>query len=50
MSRIRIDGQIINAAWLDNGEEIPICNGEFDVKPFAYGNSFSIRVAKFYIE
>ena len=44
---IRIDKPIKSARWLDNNEEIEIVNkNAFLLKPFNYGQSYSVRVAK----
>ncbi|MBQ8295585.1 MAG: alpha-L-fucosidase, partial [Clostridia bacterium] len=45
--QVCIEMEIERAEWLDNGEEIEVENGKFDIKPFQYGQSFSIRIAKF---
>ena len=34
-----------NAVWLDSGERIAVQNHSFEVKPFSYGTSLSVRVA-----
>ncbi len=47
--QVRINAKIKNAVWLDTEEPIEVKNGTFDVKPFAYGISRAIRVAKFEI-
>jgi len=44
--QVCVEMEMENAEWLDNGEKIEIENGKFDVKPFQYGQSCSIRVAK----
>ena len=41
--------QIKKAEWLDNGEKISVENDGFNVKPFEYGRSYCVRVAKFKI-
>lgn len=38
--------KIKSACWLDSGEKIAIENNRFAVKPFPYGTSLSVRVAK----
>lgn len=38
--------KIRRGVWLDSGEKIKIRKNEFDVKPFTYGTSLSVRVAK----
>lgn len=50
MRQVRVDGQIIDAEWLDNGEKIEVQNNAFCVKPFSYGQSGSVRVAKMKIK
>lgn len=47
IGQVRIEYGIRNAEWLDNGEKIAVKNGCFDIKPFLYGESHSIRIAKF---
>ena len=44
--KVKVDKDIDFAEWLDNGEKIDFSDGEFNVKPFGYGESYSIRVAK----
>ncbi len=44
--QVCVEMEIESAEWLDNGETIEIKNGKFDVKPFMYGESYSIRIAK----
>ncbi len=44
--QVRVDGQIVDAEWLDNGEKIEVENNTFFIKPFSYGESGSVRVAK----
>lgn len=47
--RVKIAAPIKSAEWLDNGEKISVENDGFNVKPFEYGRSYSVRVAKFKI-
>ncbi len=47
---IRIHAPVKSAVWLDNGRRIKIKKGEFAVVPFAYGESYAVRVAKFTLE
>ncbi len=44
--RVSVDREIHEAIWLDNGRKIPIENNSFSVESFAYGESYSARVAK----
>lgn len=45
--QVRIEGEILSAEWLDNGEKIELTNNNaFFVAPFLYGESYSVRVAK----
>ena len=46
IGQVCVEGNILNASWLDNGKKIQVKNGKFDVEPFEYGQSYSIRVAK----
>lgn len=44
---IIMDKKIKSAVWLDNNEKIEIVNeNSFNLKPFNYGQSYSLRVAK----
>ncbi len=46
--KLHTDKTITDATWLDNGECIELIDGQtFKVKPFMYGKSGCIRVAKF---
>ena len=46
--KIHTDKTITDAVWLDNGKPIDIIDNQtFFVKPFEYGVSLHIRVAKF---
>lgn len=44
--QVCVEMEIDSAEWLDNGEKIEVKDGKFDVKPFTYGESYSIRIAK----
>lgn len=44
--QVSVELEIDSAKWLDNGKKIEVKNGKFDVKPFMYGESYSIRIAK----
>ena len=44
--QVCLEREIVSAEWLDNGEKITVENGKFDIKPFMYGESYSIRIAK----
>ena len=46
---VKINAWVTSAKWLDSGEKIEVKKGEFAVKPFYYGTSLSVRVAKFKI-
>ena len=45
--QVKIDAAVKSAAWLDNGKRIKVKRNAFAVEPFAYGSSYSVRVAKF---
>ena len=47
MGQVCIDADILSAEWLDNGEKIELEDNSFYVKPYLYGESYSLRVAKF---
>ena len=47
--KVKINAWVTSAKWLDSGEKIEVKKGEFAVKPFYYGTSLSVRVAKFKI-
>lgn len=47
---VKINANIKNAVWLDNGEKIAVNKNEFTVKPFYYGTSHSVRVARFKVK
>lgn len=44
--QVCVEMEIDSAEWLDNGEKIEVKDGKFDVNPFMYGESYSIRIAK----
>ena len=44
--QVRVEAKVESAEWLDSGEEIPVENNSFAMKPFAYGESKIVRVAK----
>ena len=46
---VKINADIKDAKWLDNGKKVAVKYGQFVVEPFAYGTSYSIRVLKFKI-
>ena len=49
--KLHTDKKIAEATWLDNGESIELTDAQsFDVKPFEYGVSRYIRVAKFKLQ
>jgi len=49
--KLHTDKKIAEATWLDNGESIELTDAQsFDVKPFEYGISRYIRVAKFKLQ
>lgn len=44
---VTLNKKVKSAVWLDNNEKIEIIDGNlFKVKPFDYGESYSIRIAK----
>jgi hypothetical protein len=47
--RVEIDADIRSAQWLDNGEKITLEGNSFEIKPYLYGESYALRVAKFTI-
>ena len=49
LGQVRVESEILSAEWLDNGEKIDTKDGMFYVSPFAYGESYSIRIAKLII-
>ena len=50
VGQVRIHGKVVSAEWLDNGESIEVEEDGFFIRPFAYGESWSIRIAKLIIE
>ncbi len=44
--QVSVDAPIKSAVWLDNGKKIKVKKNAFTVEPFAYGESFSLRIAK----
>lgn len=44
---VHTDKKMTNASVLDNGEKVTVTNNEFDLTPFAYGNSMYARVVRF---
>lgn len=48
--QVRVEAEVESAEWLDSGEEIPVENNSFSMKPFAYGESKIVRVAKLKIK
>ena len=44
---VHTDKKVTNASVLDNGEKVTVTNNEFDLTPFAYGNSMYARVVRF---
>ncbi|MBO7213944.1 MAG: hypothetical protein J6V66_00450 [Clostridia bacterium] len=49
IKEVFIDAKIKDAVWLDNGEKIKVKDGRFVGRPFYYGNSLYVRVARFKI-
>ncbi|MBQ9482086.1 MAG: hypothetical protein IJU84_07985, partial [Clostridia bacterium] len=47
--KIKIFADIKSARWLDCDEKAEIKENAFPVKPFSYGTSYSVRVAKLII-
>jgi alpha-L-fucosidase len=50
VGQVCVEGEILSAEWLDNGEKIETDKGSFYVVPFGYGTSYSSRVAKLKIQ
>ena len=48
--QIKIHARVTSARWLDTGEKIRVHRGMFEMKPFAYGRSLSVRIAKLKIK
>lgn len=43
---VKIHAPVKKACWLDNGEKIQVENNCFQAKPFEYGKSLAVRVAR----
>lgn len=43
---VTLNRPILNGIWLDTGEPLEFTENQFKVKPFAYGKSLSVRIAK----
>ena len=43
---ITLSKQIESGIWLDTGEPLEFTKNQFKVKPFTYGKSLSVRIAK----
>ena len=48
--QVKVKARVTSARWLDTGEKIEVKRGLFNVKPFAYGRSLSVRVARLKIK
>ena len=48
--QVKINARVTSARWLDTGEKIDVKRGMFNVKPFYYGRSLSVRVARLKIK
>ena len=46
VEEICVERNIVSAEWLDSGEPIEVKENRFRIKPFLYGESFSVRIAK----
>lgn len=46
VGRVQLEQKIKRAYWLDNGQKIHVKENSFDVVPFRYGTSLSVRVAR----
>ena len=44
---VKVDAPLRYGVWLDSGESIRTKRGEFDVLPFSYGESRTVRIARF---
>ena len=44
---IKVNAKVKGAKWLDNGEKIVVENDSFYMRPFSYGTSGSLRIARF---
>ena len=47
---VKVNARVTSARWLDTGEKIDVKRGTFNVKPFYYGRSLAVRVAKLKIK
>lgn len=45
-SHITINAPVKKACWLDSGERIKVKNNSFEAKPFEYGKSLAVRIAR----
>lgn len=45
--KILSDKKVKNAVWLDNGKRFKVKKNEFSARPFVYGTSRHVRVARF---
>ena len=48
--QVQVNARVTSARWLDSGEKIQVKRGMFNVKPFSYGRSLSVRVARLKIK
>ena len=48
--QVQVNARVTSARWLDSGEKIEVKRGMFNVKPFSYGRSLSVRVARLKIK
>ena len=44
---VKVNADIKNAVWLDNGKRIKLKKNTFKVEPFKYGTSYGLRIARF---
>lgn len=47
---VKVNADIKNAVWLDNGKRIEVKNNSFRGQPFPYGTSLPVRIAKIKIK
>ncbi|MCQ2387668.1 MAG: alpha-L-fucosidase [Clostridia bacterium] len=47
---VKINANVKSVKWLDTGKSQKCRKNAFEVKPFTYGNSLAVRVARFEIE
>ena len=47
VKKVKINADIKNARWLDNGKAIKVKKNGFDATPFSYGTSMHVRAARF---